>query len=258
MNGLKGFNARRFFLLIRNDLFLNRSFFLIYSAVVVGIVVLFSALQAIQSAPPQGFQANYRILLYIGAFIAGGRMFKGLHNEIKGTAWLTLPASVFEKFISRMVLLLVLFPLWLMALFSLMSLITWVTNSVFPGGSTVFFNPFSKATMVTTLRYLVLISLYNLGLIYFKKDALGKTFLSVFLYQLFLCLVVIMGLRVFFGLNFLHINDPVRTVFELLNGNGKFGQAWSITKWTIHIGFWYVLAPLCWVTGYIRLKEKEV
>jgi len=261
MNFIKDFNPKRFFLLIRNDLFLNRSYFLIFSGVIAVIILLLSILEIIKPGSDIIYRANYRILLYVAGILIGGKIFKGLHNEVQGSAWLTLPASILEKFLSRLILLEVLVPLWLMALFFLMSLFLGLGYSVFAGSFPDVFNPFNRDILMTTLRYFILISVYHLGLIYFKKDALGRTFLSLFIYQLLLFVIAIAGFRIFFGelfSDFLFIADPLRTIPELLNGNGQLEQLWSITKWAIHIVFWYLLAPLCWLTGYFRLKEKEV
>jgi len=263
MNSIKRFNAQRFFLLIRNEILLNRGNFLIFFAVIWGILLL---RLIITVGPPNNIKiygGNYSFFIFFSAYIIFEKAFKEVHDESKGTAWFTLPASMFEKYVSRLVFSIVASTAGIAILFFLFTAISeGVYRFLFGSVNAVaLFNPFNKDILLKTVLCLILVSPFHLGVIYFRKNAFFKTFLSLLIYLLFLCLVFIAALKIYLGdviHGFLTMSDPVGTIPDLFIENDTLAQTWSITKWTAHITFWYLLAPLCWVIGYIRLKEKEV
>jgi hypothetical protein len=267
MNSIKGFNPRRFLLLIRNDLFFNRSYFLISSGVVAGILLFFSTLARMNQVGPQFYpdfyQTAYSIILFLGGILITGKIFQRLHNNVKGSTWITLPASILEKFVSRLILLTVIFPIALTVLIFLISLIAVCIHVLFMSSSLGIFNPFDKNILSTITGYIVLQSPFLLGAIYFKKNSMAQTFLAIIGYLILLALIA----HVFYIAIYSHYTDNFH---ELLNPNGigliqwiqgifkhHSMPAYMIIYWGLTIFNWCI-APVCWVTGYFRLKEKEL
>lgn len=262
MNSIKGFNPRRFFLLIRNSLFLGRSLILIFSAAIGGMVILLSILSAKYRGPLEIYSIFYSIFyyvtLYTGGFILTENIFKELHHETKGAAWLSLPASTFEKFTCRLVITAVMYPIGIMMLFFLISLISEgiMRNLWGPGHGLDLFNPFTRMILINTLIYFILQSVFLLGGVYFKTHAIIMTILSLAIYSFIFYMIIgftgkILFKDFFFLWHFVYMSD-------IMNSMPGLSFIGSILKWAVYIGFWYLLAPLCWVIGYFRLKEKEI
>ncbi len=263
MNKIRAFDLKRFFLLTRNDLFLNRSYVLISLAVVGGILFLFSTVDIIRQSnqDPDFYLRFYSVMLSISGFLMTRKIFKDLHDDVKGVAWLTLPASLFEKIASRVALSTIVWAAIIVLSFFLISLISEGVNLLLIGRCHSLFSPFDKDVFLRTVVYFILVSIYHLGLVYFKRHAVFKTFLSLFIYFLFLCLTAYITAKIFFGGLFtdvLYMSDPVRNIPLYIAENDNLVRIWSLTKWTVKIGFWYVLAPLCWIIGYFRLRETEI
>jgi hypothetical protein len=252
MNNIKGFSLKRFFLMIRNTLFLERSIILISSAAIGGIVILLSINSAMTSPDSSFYPTFYLVILYIGGLMLTEYVFKGLHDETKGAAWLVLPASIFEKFTSQLVLTTAVFSAGVMTLFFLISLISEGIMHLLIGSGHGLFNPFSEKILWDTLVYFIIQSIFLLGALYFKRSSTMKTILSLCIY--FFIFIIVTGISV----KILYSGFLKDFLLNLFNKNDAVTQIWSITKRATHIGFWYVFAPLCWVIGYIRLKEKEV
>ena len=109
--------------------------------------------------------------------------------------------------------------------------------------------------------YFILQSVFMLGAIYFKKSPGIKTILSIVVYVLVFTIFVTLAIKIFFGgsfWNLLFISNKFTDVPESVVRSGIFLRVWSMITYSARIGFLYLLAPLCWVIGYIRLKEKEV
>jgi hypothetical protein len=263
MNSIKEFNLRRFSLLIRNDLFLNRIYFLISAGVATGILLFFSLMVIFNQ--PQFYQAqlltSYRLILILGGIIITGKIFKGLHNDVKGSTWLTLPASTLEKFVSRLILLTIMFPLALMALIFIVSLFFEGFNVALTGSSHGIFNPFQKEVFERTIVYIELQSPFLLGVTYFKKNTLPQTFLTIIGYLILLALIAQVPYMVIYSQypeGFWGYFVPYGTIqwikWVLAN---KSSMAYEMAFWAGNIISWCI-APVFWVTAYFRLKEKEI
>jgi hypothetical protein len=261
MNRIDGFDMRKFFLITRNEIILNRTNLLIFPAVVWGILLINLLITIGVPNNVRIYGPSYSVFIFISGLIMTEKAFKDLHDENKGAAWLTLPASIFEKYASRVAYAIVVSTAGIMILFFLFSLISrGIIYLIFGTLNTPeLFNPFSIDILLKTLRGWILMSPFQLGMIYFKRRPFSKTFVSILAYQLLLVLIAIVGLKLFISNvhGQLSVNFPPERIPNLFIENNSLAQAWSIVKWSAGTAFWYLLAPLCWVTGYIRLKETE-
>ncbi len=262
MNGIMEFNLKRFLLLIRNDIYLNMRAILITSVIVAAGLVLSSRLGikfSFIDSVMLFYKDIYFLVLPIGGLIINNKIFKSMHDEVKGPGWLTLPASMFEKYASRISLSTILFAAGTMALFFLTSLISKGLYLMFSASSHALFNPFDKTICFGTAAYFGLFSIFMLGSIYFKKIPFIKTILClVILYFLLDPFFVILHITLTHDYyNYILYSGMVvdSVAKELIPVMGPIG---NILKWTIHIYFCYVLALSCWIIGFIRLKEKEI
>jgi hypothetical protein len=259
MSVIAGFNPRRFFLLIRNTLFLNRSSLLIASAVVLAIIILQSIFDSIATCSEDFYFNYYFLILLISGLVVTSKISKGLHHEAKGPAWILLPASTLEKLISLIVLSTVVPAIGTLLFLSLASVVSEAINRIFIGSCHTLFNAVDTSHIHSTMTYLTIQTPFLLGAIYFKKHAFGKTFLSLFVYSIFLVSITLLTGRIVFGhfpwdasymqsvLEEITTIDPVVKVMRI----GKMSQFYA------KIFFGYIMVPLCWVIAYLRLKETE-
>lgn len=268
MNSINRFSLRRFFLLVRNDLYLNQSLFLISAAAVFGSLFIFSGLHMYLythmpnsiSVPKDFYITAYPLFLFACGAVITAKIFNEVNDEIKGPVWLSLPASMLEKFTSRLFLTTILFIIAMMALFFLTSLISESLNPLMFGPSHSIFNPFNKEALISASKYFIGQSFFLLGAIYFKKNALMKTVLSLAVYDIFLGIIVSSGGRILFReTSFVNnFSNPSGILSEIIIKNSMVPQDWNIEKNLYYIVFWYLLTIVCWGIAYIRLKEAEV
>lgn len=260
MTRMNGFSPKRCLLLIRNELFLNRSRILISFIALCALIILISIWDMIGPNFLMFYRKYYFIILFFSALVVYGGMFKNLHREVKGATWLTIPATMSEKLVSCILLGTVIMTTGIMAVVFFTSLISEGINMLVFGSYRKIFNPFTDNIIRGTVRYLIFLSPFFLGAIYFKKYALFKTFLIIDLYLLIFVFMVLYSSKVVFGLSFndfLMGFDPEGRFQTFLLQMNSLAPVWSVTKWFVKFLFWWVLAPLCWVIGYLRLKETE-
>jgi len=257
------FEYQRFIWLIRNMLVLKKSPLMTVTGAICGIVVMLSFLDIFTEREITFHQDLYLFILFISGFIVSSKIFKVLHHRENGTAYLLIPASNFEKFTSRLFLSTVLFVIYTIIAYYLLSMITETLNKMIFGTSHALFNPFSTKIIEGVGIYLVLQSLFLLGGVYFKRHPFSKTILFLFLF--FICLLVILVLSV--KLLFWSYFDGFLPRFEMLNHlsevlfSERYGQlhrAMHLTLKGFQFIFWFILAPLCWTIAYFRLRETEV
>jgi hypothetical protein len=259
MSGIAGFNSKRFFLLIRNSLFLNRSSILIASAVVLVIIILQSILDSIATCSEDFYYDYYFLILFISGLAVTSKISKGLNHEAKGPAWILLPASTLEKLISLIVLSTVITAVSTLLFLSLASLVSEAINWIFIGSCHTLFNAFDTSHIHATMIYLIIQTPFLLGAIYFKKHALSKTFLSLFVYSMFLVSITLLTGRIVFGhfpwdsLYMQSLLEEIATIDPVL----KVMRIGERSQFYAKIFFGYIMVPLCWVIAYFRLKETE-
>ncbi len=248
--------------MIRNDLFLNRNYLLFFLAAIAGVLFILSSVKLLGGSGQVMFYPNfYFIVLFVIGISITERIFKDIHDDVKGPAWLTLPASTLEKFASRLVFCTVVVAAGIMLFLFLLSLVSEGVSYLLLGSTHKLSIPFEGKALTTIWIYFIVQSLLMLGTIYFKKSPGIKTILSIVVYVLVFTILVTIGIKIFFGGSFLSLlfgSNKFTNVPELAVRGDIFIKIWSMITYSGRIAFWYLLAPLCWVIGYIRLKEKEV
>lgn len=218
---------KRLSLLLRNDLFINKIAILTFMAALAGVLFLYSIISPVGAAAGNFHPVTYLLLLFIGGFWLTSRSFSDLQEPPRSYTFLTLPASNFEKFFSKLLLTSVGYILGTIIFYFLLSLlVVGFSKLLFPNVQYVF-NPFQNHIPLYCGEYIILQSVFFLGAIYFRKHALTKTILALS------CFAIIFGL---FSLILVKSNALTRIVETI---------------------FWIGLAPFCWIVAYIRLQEFE-
>lgn len=195
----------------------------------------------------------YFSLFAVGTFYAS-QYYNDLSSRAKGSHFLLVPASSFEKFLCSLLYTVVLFALFLTAAFYVADVIMVNVANAFRGVDqeirksevvNVFtlemirFNPHVAIYLFPV--FLSVHSLFLLGSVYFRKYNFIKTIIACFLIFLVVFLVVY----------FIH---------ELLPDRPDEYYFSKIEKWfpTFLQVLAYSIAPLNWVATYFVLKAKQV
>ncbi|PKO95860.1 MAG: hypothetical protein CVU12_07930 [Bacteroidetes bacterium HGW-Bacteroidetes-7] len=196
------FNINRFGKLLKKELS-ERLPIMLKIAVILSIsLVGFWLTYIIFKTDPQvssyGRAVYLFLVTYFTAVMAPFNMYKGFNHHKKGIDYISLPASVQEKFLSMVIISLVAMPLLVFAMVMMTdTAIALINPSVFKGfifSDTSFLN--SSSTSFADLSILPLFCL--LGNLLFRGNKVVKTFLSIAgTYIVFILIVAFLFLYVF-------------------------------------------------------------
>ncbi len=176
-------NPKRFANLLKNELFSNYKTILIGTGAVFGLLLIINVASVSSNAYWMFHQVFYPLTLFIGGFFLTAMIFHDLHDKERGYGYLTLPASLFEKFISRLLLTTVGYVIGSLFLYWLFSVVAAGITGLFFKISHPVFNPFSSFIWYMIRIYIVTQSVIFFGALFFRKHNLIKTILSIYLCQ---------------------------------------------------------------------------
>ena len=219
-------NLKRMLRMMLHDVLMQKKAILLVTLSVSVVLIFLGKLNSL---------GTYVMLLYWGGMILTGSSFADMHDSNRGCAYLTLPASRAEKFLTRWFLSSIGYAVFTLVLYSLLSVI--VPNH---GQLNAWFN---GALLTLFMEYFVLQSLAFLGAVYFRRRVLIKTAcaLTVFFLGLFACVVVT-------GYSLFSAEDMVFAMTQFTQENLA----------NMYTYFWFLLAPVSLGIAYIRFKEYEV
>jgi len=251
------FNIRRFWLLLKNDILSNYRSFLISVGAVFGVLLLINV-SSVGSADEWNFhEVFFPLTLFIGGFIATSRAFNDLHHKQKSYAYVTLPASRFEKLLSKLLVTTIGYTLATAMLYYLFSVIAIVVTLPFFSMHHAAFNPFDPLILKIVAIYLITQSVFLFGALYFKSYNFIKTILTLYGINILLALFSLLVARICFGNLFAH--PPMDFMaFESLRFQAFLAKSGDILLIVVKVIFWGLMAPFFWILSYLRLSETEV
>ena len=235
---------------------------LIYSLTIFLVLLFQEMLAAFLTRMARGdigdsaYLANFPGFLFLGGFIVTSVFFSDdMFSRIGQHNWLTLPASPLEKFLAKALLTSVAYPLALVALFTLSSVVIELLALLVFGSPFSMFNPFTIPIGQMILHYLATQSIFLLGATYFRKAHFIKTVLALGLLGVLMGIVATIFVRILFapyisgmfGFNFT-FDDRILYQYEGLL---------TVAEWIDRIVYWIMLPANCWVTSYLRVKEVQ-
>lgn len=246
------FNISRFLLLMKMELFRSLKGILLTFALVFGLLFVLGFILAIvfdADLSVYSHAGTFAFSLITGGFILSSLAFNDLSNTLKRYRYLTLPASGFEKFLSMWLLTSVgWIVVYTLAYFIYAALANALGSVVFRSIIFLPFEPFGHISVQAAKYYFVLQGIFLAGATTFKGYVFPKTLLSLVLFALACGLVFYLVLADMFTLD----EDYFTKDNALLQM--PVYRFWQFAVWL----FWWILAPLGWVIGYMGLKEKEV
>ncbi len=246
------FNIKRFWLLLKLELFKSRKGIAMTFVITFGMLFIIGLLFSIVVEPNLvvfEHSGSYVFTLLTGGFILSSLAFNDLANDLKRFRFLTLPVSAFERF----------FCMWLLTSVGWVILftITYTLYTVFANiiGPIIFrqiefvaFKPWNELVMNSILYYFALQGIFLVGAAKFKGYVFPKTLFTLILFTIVSAFIIYFVMSDMFEFDTELFNDP--KTFEGM----PIHKIWLALKWM----FWWILAPLSWVVTYLALKEKEV
>ena len=249
------FDIRRFWLLMKVEWFRSRKVLLMTFVITFGVLFFMGLVVDATFEPREIFDShptNFAFALIVGGFILSSLAFNDLGSALKRNHFLTLPASSLERFACMWLLTSVG---WIVVFTVLYTLYTIAANAIgallfndmeFPG-----FDPLSGFSINAIRSYFVLQAIFLAGAAYFRGYAFPKTLFALIIF-----------LTVCGTITYLIMEDSFFTDHDCGPGPGDCAllnemithDAAIVTQWL----FWWLLAPLCWVAGYLGLKDQEV
>jgi len=259
---MNNFSFRRLGLLLRRDASAGYKSVFIAMAAVGGFVLLVSVVSALgrELGPIHG--PMYFPLLFLGGYIVTSLTFKELHLNGHGVFYLALPGSALEKFLSKLLVTSLVYAFGSLFFYTAVSAAAEGINRLVFGYGHPFFNPFTRTTLIAIAGYIVTQAVFLVGSIYFRKLAFIKTNLYLWLFGIAVAVIVALitwaifhdyavGSRIDLDPYFQRIGESGELQAVLSPMAEKFLQAAKGL-------FWGVMAPVCWIISYLRLRETEV
>ncbi len=214
-------------------------------------------------AGPQEKSISVEMFLYISGFIFAARTFKIFNYTPGGMHYLLIPATHLEKLTTAILLSIFYYFIMILITYSLGTILgTTIGNFFFGSNNPITFALFrswsdtyaiSYAPMNLLNKFIFFAgvqSVFILGSIYFKGNAIGKTFLSITALSILLVLIELFLLKITFGTY--HLDGQMINLS--INSEQGFLSWLSIASEI----FAYALIPFFWIVSYFRLKEKQV
>jgi hypothetical protein len=263
-------SARRFGHILLRELAGSYRGLLIAMAAVGGVLLIISALMAMGHATGMGpagvspFLLGYfRNMLFLGGFILTSMAFREVRQNGGGIFYFTLPGSLFEKLLAKLLLTSLGYAVGCAVFFTAVTAVSQILTMVLFGSGNGVFNPFDPVVLRMGALYLVTQSVFLLGSIWFRKLAFLKTVLWILIIGFGAAVVFAIAARIFLA-HPLWAGGGLRLDFGPQGFSGMFGRG-SVGPGNLggarvagQVLVYGLLAPVCWLAAYFKLGETEV
>ena len=225
------FDPARFFRLIRNEMRLSSGAVWAILGILLFVLVLLVLIGDFREDELPFHKLMYSNLLFFGLLVAGAA-FKELHRPEESYTWLALPASLLEKYVSRLVLTSLGYFLVVTAAYTLFAMAFNGAIQMIHYQTGMPFNPFDGFVVKCLAIFLVGHSLVLVGAVYFRQMAYTLVLLAI-------CSFIILGL--------------VSTSID-----GSTAAQLAIIEVIDRVPYLVTIMPANWVLGYYLLEKVEV
>jgi len=251
--------------LLRLDFVNRKRFYLIgLGAIVLFYTFFLFAFQA--DGDPRDLEFHHSFfplgLFFLGLFFSS-RAFDELNNPLEKQTYLNLPASTLEKFTSKWILTVIIFPLAFLVLWIILSYTVAILVDKIIGVSSFGFNPMDSMIFLFIKIYVAIQGIYLIASVIFTK----YEFIKITFASIILNIITAFCISFLFRIIFYDYFDGWMMIGP--NGDGNFNPSSSVQEpfysfventvpriltYLLFIG----LPILTWVVAYFKLKEKEL
>jgi hypothetical protein len=204
-------------------------------------------------------QVFFSLGLFLTGFIATSLSFSSMHRADRSYAYLTLPASHLEKFVEKLLLTAVVYPVVAVVTYVLYTLILAGLSPLLFDQSFTVFNPFGAMMSETLRAYVVLGSLFLFGAAYFRSRHFIKTALSIA--GIFVLLGLVAGASGFAALTDLVKNVEAGAYDQTAATGEQMRTLGLMAARVARVGRFavlWIMPPVMWVLTWLKLRETEV
>lgn len=196
--------------------------------------------------------------MVIWGCISASTAFSALHDKNNNEAYLLLPASSLEKVLINLLVSSLVLPLAIIVLISVTSVISEGVTGLIFGSSFQPLNPFYGLHFKVWGYTVIAQALFFLGSAWFRKAHFIKTVLTLIIGSIALGLLSGVFFRIVFASYFDGFWDMrmVNIDIESLMIN-RYPGLMNFLSTSGRIVFYGILAPFCWFTAWLRVKETQ-
>jgi hypothetical protein len=255
MTHIQTFSIRRILLLMQKELYENLKIVSVGYISFFGIATAVVVLNFIGGGEAWAeFSRFFEFGLFITGLFITGMAFKSFRSKEGTMSYLSIPASVLEKFISMLLLTTIGLTVFYTAAFSLFDFLFTAIGNSLTNHSVEYFRFFTDELPHLFLIYLIVQSVFLAGAATFKKVPLFFTVFWLF--------VFLLGIGLYSaGLAYLFRDTFESTAHQLDRGvNLNLMDMKDTGLWISEAPefiFYYLTAPVFWAITYFKIKEKE-
>lgn len=247
-------SLRRLYLVMKADLYTIYHYYIPFSMTVFFVVLLLSLISG-PSIRTGFYNSIFSLLLIVGTAVVASGSFKDVYTGTLVHNWLLLPATVYEKVLSRIIITYPLFLILVSVLFFLTSVLSYGWTLLLHHEGTVIFVPF-KPLLELAPQLFFIHGIFFLGASIFRKSPFFKTLLSLVLIMLSTFIIMSFAL-----VKYLRTLD-IQTIKNLqMKGNGILhfepfslsGGASEMIQIIISLG----IPIVCWIIPFLRMRRME-
>ena len=245
----ENFSTKRYWLLLRSTAVGGYRQLITMTATLAGVIAVLAFLN--NKSGDSFYTGLFGWILIVLGLILSSRGFLSLHDKTRNTLYLLTPASSLEKTLVPLLLFTIGFFVYLLVLFSVVSMVVEPLNYWVFGQSRAWFNPFDPALWKKLPDYLFLQSFYFLGAAWFRTAHFVKTTFSLLLTSVVITVFSLVVLRILFAPYWQATTDVsinFQGVFESFSGGVK--------ALVYSIGVLWVF--MCWYVVWLRVRETQV
>ncbi len=245
------FSISRFLYLLKNELLVHFRTSMITFGAIISVLSTLALLSNIGLGLKGIHVEFFKIILVLGGYLLTAVSFKVLHHKKSASFYLMLPAALFEKLLSKLILTSIGHVAGISLLYYLITyLVSWISIWLF-GQALPTFNLFTDSNLTCVSFYLITQSIFLLGSIHFKSRQFIKTVFSIWLFGV--VILISIGISAWYILDYsireLDMHNFYQMLFKQYNT-----PVFKILKYSI----WFGVAPFFWFVSYLKLKKHEV
>ena len=258
-NSTDKFKIQRFLKVISTDVLSNAQNILLaagsLSALLIFILLYFASIERAN----QYLAGIYGGIFLIAGLTAAGMLFGELSNRSRSFFYVLIPAAPIEKFLSKLIIVMVLFPVMAVSLFFVIGEVSRLFSIILFEYELWAFNPISSDFLKGVKLYYIVSPVFVFGSVYFNGQSLLKTIVSTGLTLMLLYLLFAIEWKLLFWdySNFLSIKLSREYMFSVASTKSMYPVI-SLTSKTYTIFSQYIFAPFMIVLSYIALREREI
>lgn len=206
-------------------------------------------------------EESVKMILYISGFIFAARQYKIFSNTPNGMHYLLIPATHTEKLTASILLSTIYFFTATMLAYVIGNIVgTNLINLILDRSTPIEWDLFvakewmkngESPLFMLIKSFLFIQAVFMLGALYFKHNAIGKTWLTFFGLMIILGLFQLMLMKILWfdlelaGKSITSYSIQNQSSLDFLSG--RVGEVLS-----------YTITPFLWIVSYFRLTEKQV